>query len=147
MPLNDVDGEVPPSGQLREQVARAFSLPLGDHDVPHVGPSPCDVGIAIIGNEGGDVVLVRKFTPHGTLSLTVEPGKHCDDLVRPGHSVAFYVEEHNTRLPRSAFRGQTPNEIYFDTGREVPSKLTAGKAEARRRRLESNRMARCFVCA
>jgi transposase InsO family protein len=27
--------------------------------------------------------------------------------------VAFYVEEHNTVLPHSAFRGQTPDEMYF----------------------------------
>ena len=25
--------------------------------------------------------------------------------------VAFYVQEHNTRLPHSAFRGQTPDEM------------------------------------
>jgi hypothetical protein len=26
--------------------------------------------------------------------------------------VAFYVKEHNSRLPHSAFRGQTPDEMY-----------------------------------
>ena len=35
--------------------------------------------------------------------------------------VAFYVQEHNTRLPHSAFRGQTPDEMYFGTGKEVRS--------------------------
>ena len=30
--------------------------------------------------------------------------------------VTFYVAEHNTRLPRSAFRGETPDERYFGTG-------------------------------
>jgi hypothetical protein len=27
--------------------------------------------------------------------------------------VAFYVDEHNTRLPHSAFRGQTPDEMWL----------------------------------
>jgi putative transposase len=30
--------------------------------------------------------------------------------------VAFYVHEPNTVLPHSAFRGQTPDEMYFSTG-------------------------------
>jgi putative transposase len=30
--------------------------------------------------------------------------------------VAFYVDEHNRVLPHSAFRGQTPDEMYFGTG-------------------------------
>ena len=61
--------------------------------------------------------------------------------------VAFYVEEHNTRLPHSAFQGQTPDEMYSGTGDEVPGNLPAAKQDARRRRLEVNRAARCGVCA
>jgi len=30
--------------------------------------------------------------------------------------VEFYVREHNQVLPHSAFRGQTPDEMYFRTG-------------------------------
>jgi putative transposase len=30
--------------------------------------------------------------------------------------VAFYVDQHNHVLPHSAFRGQTPDEMYFGTG-------------------------------
>ncbi|HET7439096.1 MAG TPA: integrase core domain-containing protein, partial [Nitrospira sp.] len=30
--------------------------------------------------------------------------------------VEFYVGEHNRVLPHSAFRGQTPEEMYFGTG-------------------------------
>ena len=33
---------------------------------------------------------------------------------------AFYVEEHNTVMPHSAFLGQTPDEIHFGTGDHVP---------------------------
>jgi hypothetical protein len=37
--------------------------------------------------------------------------------------VAFYVDEHNHVLPHSAFRGQTPDEMYFGTGDGVPADL------------------------
>ena len=60
--------------------------------------------------------------------------------------VAFYVEEHNERLPHSAFRGQTPDEMYFGGGDDVPSELEAARAEARRKRLEVNRALACQVC-
>ena len=39
-----------------------------------------------------------------------------------------YVEEYNLRLPHSAFQGQTPEEMYRNTGQDVPKAL-----EARRR--------------
>lgn len=38
--------------------------------------------------------------------------------------VEFYVNEHNRVLPHSAFRGQTPDEMYFGTGDAVPADLT-----------------------
>ncbi len=60
--------------------------------------------------------------------------------------VAFYVEEHNTRLPHSAFRGQTPDEMYFGTGDHVPVELQAAKKAARQARLEKNRQATCETC-
>ena len=37
--------------------------------------------------------------------------------------VAFYVDEHNRVLPHSAFRGQTPDEMYFGTGDTIPADL------------------------
>jgi transposase InsO family protein len=58
----------------------------------------------------------------------------------------FYVEEHNTRLPHSAFRGQTPDEMYFGTGHGVPDDLEAKRQEARNRRMEANRARSCRVC-
>ena len=42
--------------------------------------------------------------------------------------VTFYVDEHNHVLPHSAFRGQTPDEMYFGTGDAVPVDLTLGAA-------------------
>jgi len=56
---------------------------------------------------------------------------------------AFYVEEHNRVLPHSAFRGQTPDEMYFGTGDTVPADLTAHATAARQLRVETNRSAAC----
>jgi hypothetical protein len=46
-------------------------------------------------------------------------------------------------LPHSAFRGQTPDEMYFGIGDAVPTDLTARAAAARRGRAEANRSAAC----
>ena len=60
--------------------------------------------------------------------------------------VSFYVEEHNHVLPHSAFRGQTPDEMYFGRGDAVPTDLTARAAAARQARVEANRSAACGTC-
>ena len=60
--------------------------------------------------------------------------------------VAFYVKEHNSRLPHSAFRGQTPDEVYFKTGDSIPEKLEAARQEARQARAEANRKQDCESC-
>ncbi len=60
--------------------------------------------------------------------------------------VEFYVKEHNEHLPHSAFRGQTPDEMYFGYGDAVPEELHAGKRAARQKRLEVNRALSCLVC-
>jgi hypothetical protein len=60
--------------------------------------------------------------------------------------VAFYVHEHNRVLPHSAFRGQTPDEMYFGTGDAVPANLTSGAAAARRTRVQTNQLAACGRC-
>ena len=60
--------------------------------------------------------------------------------------VSFYVTEHNTRLPHSAFRGQTPDEMYFGTGEHVPGELEVARQAARRTRLKTNRKISCPQC-
>ena len=60
--------------------------------------------------------------------------------------VAFYVHEHNHVLPHSAFRGQTPDEMYFGTGPAVPAELASRAAAARRARIKGNRSASCTAC-
>ena len=61
--------------------------------------------------------------------------------------IAFYVEQHNTHLPHSAFKGQTPDEMFFGTGDGVPVKLEAAKLRAQELRLKTNRERNCHVCS
>jgi len=56
------------------------------------------------------------------------------------------VEGHNTRPPRSAFDGQTPDEMYFGTGADVPIDLAERRKEARAKRMETHRVRSCRVC-
>jgi len=60
--------------------------------------------------------------------------------------VAFYVDEHNHVLPHSAFRGQTPDEMYLGSGDAVPEDLRARAAAARRARVAADRSASCEAC-
>ncbi len=60
--------------------------------------------------------------------------------------VTFYVEQHNTHLPHSAFQGQTPDEMYFGTGEDIPRQLQESRLAARKSRMESNRAQQCRVC-
>ena len=69
-----------------------------------------------------------------------------DTLSRLEKLIAFYVDEHNTRLPHSAFRGQTPDEMYFGTGNHIPQELETGRKDARQSRLEVNRNKSCPTC-
>ena len=64
-----------------------------------------------------------------------------DSVATVRRLVAFYVEEHNCVMPHSAFRGQTPDQMYFGTGDAVPADLAARAADARRARGEVNRRA------
>ena len=69
-----------------------------------------------------------------------------DSVTTVRRLVEFYVHEHNRVLPHSAFRGQTPDEMYFGTGDAVPADLTSRAAAARRARVEANRSAACETC-
>ncbi len=50
-------------------------------------------------------------------------------------------------LPHSAFRGETPDDVYFGTGDHVPELLATRRREARAAGLAANRAARCGVCS
>lgn len=69
-----------------------------------------------------------------------------DSVERVRSLVAFYVEQHNTVLPHSAFDGQTPDEMYFSTNISVGERLREERARARADRLATNRAAACAVC-
>ena len=60
--------------------------------------------------------------------------------------IAFYVEAHNEVMPHAAFNGQTPDEVYFETGSAVAANLASGRARARDARMATNRGAQCGVC-
>ena len=69
------------------------------------------------------------------------------DSVGSLHRLAeFYVGGHNTRLPHSAFRGQTPDEMYFATGHGVPNDLETKRTAARETRMAANRARSYRVC-
>ncbi len=69
-----------------------------------------------------------------------------DTVSRLEKLVAFYVDGHNKRLPHSAFRDQTPDEMYFGSGDRVPDELNAAKKVARQSRMEVNRALTCQTC-
>ena len=60
--------------------------------------------------------------------------------------VAFYVQQHNEHVPHSAFKGQTPDEMFFATGAEVPEKLLAAHLLAKQARREANQARSCSAC-
>jgi len=60
--------------------------------------------------------------------------------------VSFYVEEHNTRLPHSAFHGETPDEMYCGSGGHITNELALRRHVARLARLKANRAVFCKSC-
>jgi hypothetical protein len=49
-------------------------------------------------------------------------------------------------MPHSAFRGQTPDEVFFGTAPNLAAELVAARAKARELRLATNRSASCGRC-
>jgi putative transposase len=45
--------------------------------------------------------------------------------------IAFFVEEHNAKMPHSAFTGQTPDEIYLGTANSLPDELVVARGGPR----------------
>ena len=69
-----------------------------------------------------------------------------DTVARVQKLVGFYVSEHNTRIPHSAFQGQTPDEMYFSNGHQVPDELEAARAGARQARKKNRSHVMLCVC-
>ena len=70
-----------------------------------------------------------------------------DSVSRLATLIGFYVVEHNSRIPHAAFDGQTPDEMYFGKGSDVPEALATARETARQARMEANRARRCATCA
>jgi transposase InsO family protein len=60
--------------------------------------------------------------------------------------IAFYVQQHNAVVPHAAFAGQTPDEMYFGRGEQVPADLATAHARARDARMKTNRELSCQAC-
>jgi putative transposase len=69
-----------------------------------------------------------------------------DSIERLHALVEFYVEQHNTQMPHAAFSGQTPDEMYFGTGTNLPTVLALAKSNARAARMVANRALSCDDC-
>jgi transposase InsO family protein len=78
---------------------------------------------------------------HGFLFL-----QRLDSVTALERFVDFYVHEHNTVMPHSAFRGQTPEEIFRGIGDHVPAELAVKRSEARVKRIADNRRTHCVTC-
>jgi hypothetical protein len=55
-----------------------------------------------------------------------------DSFAAVERQVNFYIDQYNRVIPHSAHSRQTPDEIYFKTGTEVPSELQAAAVKERR---------------
>ena len=69
-----------------------------------------------------------------------------DSLARLRTLVEFFIEQHNTQMPHSAFAGQTPDEMYFGTAADLPTELAVARSQARTARLAANRAMSCDRC-
>lgn len=69
------------------------------------------------------------------------------DLPYTARLIDFFVEQHNAVIPHSAFRGQTPDGLYFGIGDHVSETIEAGRALAREARIEADRAAWCGACS
>ena len=67
-------------------------------------------------------------------------------LVASERLVVFYVTEHNGHIPHSAFRGETPDEMYYGCGADIAEQLAIAKERARTDRITANRARTCQLC-
>jgi hypothetical protein len=70
-----------------------------------------------------------------------------DTIPRLRELVAFFVEAHNAQMPHAAFRGHTPDEMYFGTATNLGDELAAARKRAMEKRLAENRAKSCDHCS
>ncbi|MBN2195872.1 MAG: DDE-type integrase/transposase/recombinase [Polyangiaceae bacterium] len=69
-----------------------------------------------------------------------------DSIAAVEKLVAFYVEQHNSVMPHAAFRGATPDEVFFGREDGVEPGLVEPRREARAARIAANRALECGQC-
>ena len=69
-----------------------------------------------------------------------------DSLSKVSSLVTFYADQHNRHLPHTAFKGQTPDEMYFGTGSDIPEQLSLAGQRARTNCREVNLATSCNAC-
>ncbi len=60
--------------------------------------------------------------------------------------IVFTMEQQNTHLSHFAFQGQTPDEMYFGSGKEIPRQLQEVRLAARESRMDAKRAEICRMC-
>ena len=69
-----------------------------------------------------------------------------DSLATVKRMIAKFIDEYNTLMPHSAFRGQTPAEIFFGSAPDIEKHLAEERMKAREKRVEFNRALSCDTC-
>lgn len=69
-----------------------------------------------------------------------------DSTVAVRRLVAFYVGEHNEKIPRAVLGGRTPHEVYFGREENLLERLSEYRKRAQRVRSAANRAASCHRC-
>jgi transposase InsO family protein len=69
-----------------------------------------------------------------------------DSMERLRSLVDFFVQAHKSQMPHRAFHGHTPDEIHAGSAPNLLQELADKKADARQRRLASNRTLSCARC-
>jgi transposase InsO family protein len=60
--------------------------------------------------------------------------------------VAFYVREHNEKIPRAVLGARTPDEVYFSREENALERLSEQRKTAQKVRSVANRAASCYRC-
>ena len=100
---------------------------------------------AVIDNFSRRILSFRvadRFELGNTIAVLVEAARGAVGVGGPDELPMLVVDQ----IPHSAFRGQTPDEIYCGKGDDVPDKLAASKAAAQEARLDANRALSCEKC-
>jgi transposase InsO family protein len=60
--------------------------------------------------------------------------------------VAFYIAEHNQKIPRAVLAGRTPDEVYYGREEDLLERLREQRKTAQQVRSAANQAARCDRC-